>query len=137
MPVVLHNGRRFELTAHPPTRHGDLEVSLDAPDGSSAGQAFVHLDAGHRAEVTVTVRPGSAAEEAGAVLLAEAAELAARGGAVELLAPHRIDDHHAHTMLEGLGLAYRDEEFEDEGDSVAVIDLRPLQEWSALAQTAA
>jgi hypothetical protein len=128
--VVLHDGRRFELAEHPCHRD-EVELVLEAPDGSSAGVAEVHLEPHRRADVVLAIRPGPSATEAGTVLLAEAAELAARRGALELHAPHVDGDADATTMLEGIGLASRDRR--GVGGPTAVIDLRPLVEWRELA----
>jgi hypothetical protein len=125
--IVLHDGRRCELVTRRPDRsHRDIELVLEVEDGSAAGTAAVHLEPDHRAEVALFVRPSTSSDEAGTVLLAEAADHAARSGAVELLAPHAADDPHARAILEGIGLG-----FDDHG-STAVIDLRPLQAWRAL-----
>jgi hypothetical protein len=128
-PVVLHDGRRFELAEHPCDRD-EVELVLQASDGSSAAVAEVHLDPHQRADVTLLLRPGPSATEAGTVLLAEAAELAARRGALELHAPHVDGDADARTMLDGIGLAYHDVDGID--GPTAVVDLRPLVEWREL-----
>jgi hypothetical protein len=128
--VVLHDGRRLHLARHL-CRHDEVELVLEAPDGSSAGVAEVHLEPHQRAEVVLFVRAGDSSDEAGTVLLAEAAELAARRGALELHAPHVEGDPHATLMLDGLGLAYHDEHGLE--GPTAVIDLRPLVEWRELS----
>jgi len=136
MTVVLHDGRSFDLVTRQPGRgHDSFELVLEAADGSAAGVAQVHLEPGRRAEVTVLLHQAPSADEAGTVLLAEAAELAARHGAVELVAAHAPGDRHADAVLAGVGLGYADHGGRDE--AIAVIDLRPLQSWRALATASA
>jgi hypothetical protein len=93
--------------------------------------ARVHVEPRHRAEVTLHLRTTTTSDEAGTVLLAEAAEVAAQAGATELYAPHLDRDPHAATILDGIGLPYRDEAGFD--GPTAVIDLRPIVEWRELA----
>lgn len=131
MTVVLHDGRRFELVAHRPyPSHDDVELVLEGTDGPAAGTAEVHFEPGHRAEVTLFLRSAPASDEAGTVLLAEAAEYAARHGAAELTAPHVAGEPHALAILDGLGLGYHEHVGVD--GPKAVIDLCPLLAWRAL-----